>query len=82
MIIELRNNKYVFKKGEQHHLDSVYNIIGLFPNDSGHPFYHQDDIGDLEHHGSTKSRDGSDNDCGEYIKILRDFTIKIKVTTK
>ncbi len=82
MKLELRNEKRVFKKGEKHHLDSVYSIFSLFPHDSDNPFYHQDDIGDLSKYSNSKSRDGSDNDCGEYIHILRNFTIQIKVTTK
>lgn len=70
-----------FKKGSSLHLDECYRIMGLFPENSENPFYHQCDIGDLEHYSSTASRDGKPNDCGEYIHILRDFTIRYSVTS-
>ena len=74
-----RKEKRTFKNGEKHHLDSVYSIMGLFPDDHDNPFYYQDDIGDLSFAGGSKSRDGSDNDCGEYVKILRNFTIEFTI---
>lgn len=74
--------KHIFKKGEKHHLDSVYSILSLFPNDCDEPFFNQDDIGDLDPYSRSKSRDGSENDSGETVKILRNFTIEIKVITK
>lgn len=75
----IQHRKLQFKKGEKRHLDEVYSILGLFPEDSENPYYHQDDIGDLEHYSANTSRDGAPNDCGEYIKILRSFSVEIKV---
>lgn len=69
----------MFKKGEKYHLDEVYSVMGLLPSDGDNPYFHQDDIGDLAHYSVSKSRDGSENDCGEYVKILRNFSIEIKV---
>lgn len=82
MPIYSRKEKRVFKEGEKYHLDSVYDILGLFPHDGDEPFFQQDDIGDLARYSSKKSRDGSDNDCGEYVKILRNFSISIEVRIK
>lgn len=75
----IQHRKLQFKKGEKYHLDQVYLVMGFFPEDSDCPYYHQDDIGDLANYSSGTSRDGSANDCGEYVKILRNFSIEIKV---
>lgn len=75
----IRDQKLQFKKGEKHHLDQVYLVMSLFPEDSEYPYYHQDDIGDLATYSSGTSRDGRPNDCGEYVKILRSFSLEIKV---
>ncbi len=74
-----RKEKRIFKKGEKYHLDQMYTILGLLPHDGEDPYYQQDDIGDLDHYAHSKSRDGSENDCGEYIKILRNFTVSFSV---
>jgi hypothetical protein len=75
----IRNNKFQFKRGEKHHLDSIYSILGLFPEDSENPYYQQDDIGDLALYSVNTSKDGAPNDCGEYVKILRNFSVEIKI---
>lgn len=66
----LRKEKRIFKKGEKYHLDEVYAIFAIFPNDQN-PYYSQDDPGDWSLCGT--------NDSGESVKILRNFTIEFSV---
>ncbi len=75
----IQHRKLEFKKGEKYHLDELYTVMGLLPVDDERPYYQQDDINDLARYSASKSRDGSENDCGEYVKILRNFSLEIKV---
>ena len=63
---------YKYKKGDRPHLDEVYDIVNLIPNDA----MHQDDL--------FESRDGMNpnNDSGESVLFLKDVTIKVEVIVK
>lgn len=67
----IRKEKRVFKKGEKYDLDHVYFIFSLFPVDANEPFYSQDDPNEW-----TLS---NDNDGGESVNILRNFTIEFSI---
>lgn len=74
----IRESKYVFKKGQIVHLDSVYAIQGLFPNDATLP---------CNEDGGTKRRpwdeDETDNEdgnpFGDHLKFQKNITLNIKV---
>ncbi len=78
-----RKEKHVFKKGEQYHLDQVYELMALFPHEIDAEYYQQDDIADYRNDESRRINGESDfeNSAGELIDILRNFTIEIKITT-
>jgi len=72
--------KYVFKKGERYHLDQVYSILGQMNVED----YEQKDIADYDRENRESINSGlpQENDGGEYIRIINDFTIWITISRK
>ena len=62
---------YRFKKGDRPHLDDVYNILSIIPNET----YFQHDIADSNPNDTTE-----ENDSGESILFLKNVTIKVTIT--
>jgi len=60
-----KQKTYKFTAGDRYHLDQVYSLLGIIPNDT----YEQDDM--------SLYRYDNGNDCGESVKFLKNVKIKI-----